>query len=124
VTLGGRWVPVKRPRVRASDGTGEVPVPAYELFKTPPSCSARWPRGIRPVQSVAQGIRCFDDPNLMGSAGPVPVMRLAERAGLQTLLGQQLSVPSPNAAVKAVGVIDGMLACATASTTWTWSGTA
>jgi putative transposase len=34
VTLGGRRVPVRRPRVRASDGTGEVPVPAYELFNS------------------------------------------------------------------------------------------
>ncbi len=32
VTLGGRRVPVNRPRVRATDRTGEVPVPAYELF--------------------------------------------------------------------------------------------
>src|SRR3954470_18351702 len=29
---GGRRVPVSRPRVRAIDGSGEVPVPAYELF--------------------------------------------------------------------------------------------
>jgi putative transposase len=32
VTLGGRRVPVARPRMRAVDGTGELPVPAYELF--------------------------------------------------------------------------------------------
>ncbi len=32
VTLGGRRVPVERPRVRAADGSGELPVPAYELF--------------------------------------------------------------------------------------------
>jgi len=32
VTLGGRRVPISRPRVRASDGSGELPVPAYELF--------------------------------------------------------------------------------------------
>jgi putative transposase len=32
VTLGGRRVPVSRPRVRAADGTGELPVPTYELF--------------------------------------------------------------------------------------------
>ena len=32
VTLGGRRVPVTRPRVRAADGTGELPMPAYELF--------------------------------------------------------------------------------------------
>ncbi len=32
VTLGGRRVPVTRPRVRRADGTGELPVPAYEVF--------------------------------------------------------------------------------------------
>src|SRR3954453_2109245 len=32
VTLGGRRVPVERPRMRAVDGSGELPVPAYELF--------------------------------------------------------------------------------------------
>ena len=30
--MGGRRVPVCRPRIRASDGSGELPVPAYELF--------------------------------------------------------------------------------------------
>jgi putative transposase len=34
VTLGGRRVPVARPRVRAVDGSGELPVPAYELFSS------------------------------------------------------------------------------------------
>ncbi len=34
VTLGGRRVPVVRPRVRAADGSGELPVPAYELFSS------------------------------------------------------------------------------------------
>jgi hypothetical protein len=32
VTLGGRRVPVRRPRVRAVDGSGELPVAAYEVF--------------------------------------------------------------------------------------------
>jgi putative transposase len=32
VVLGGRKVPVRRPRVRTADGTGEVAVPAYETF--------------------------------------------------------------------------------------------
>ena len=32
VSLGGRRVPVRRPRVRAADGSGELPVPAYEVF--------------------------------------------------------------------------------------------
>jgi transposase-like protein len=32
VSLGGRRVPVTRPRMRAADGSGELPVPSYELF--------------------------------------------------------------------------------------------
>ena len=34
VTLGGRRVPVRCPRVRTADGNGEVAVPAYELFSS------------------------------------------------------------------------------------------
>jgi len=34
VTLGGRRVRVDRPRVRAVHGSGELPVPAYELFSS------------------------------------------------------------------------------------------
>ncbi len=34
VVLGGRRVPVRRPRVRAADGSVEVAVPAYELFSS------------------------------------------------------------------------------------------
>ncbi len=32
VSLGGRRVPVDRPRMRAADGSGELAVPSYELF--------------------------------------------------------------------------------------------
>jgi hypothetical protein len=55
---------------------------------------------IRPV---------FDDPNLVSAAGLVPALRLASSAGLHDLL-DGLTVPSPNAAAKAVGVVGGMLA--------------
>src|SRR5690349_23061827 len=34
VSLGGRRVPVERPRMRAVDGSGELPVAAYELFSS------------------------------------------------------------------------------------------
>ena len=34
VTLGGRRVPVTRPRVRAADGSAELPVASYELFSS------------------------------------------------------------------------------------------
>ncbi len=56
VTLGGRRVPVARPRVRAADGSGELPVPAYELFsgtevaassRSGPDTARPWPAGPR-----------------------------------------------------------------------------
>ena len=34
VTLGGRRVRVRRPRVRATDGSGKLSVPAYDLFSS------------------------------------------------------------------------------------------
>ena len=34
VTLGGRRVAITRPRVRAADGTGELPIASYELFSS------------------------------------------------------------------------------------------
>jgi transposase-like protein len=34
VTLGGRRVPVTRPRVRTADGAGELPIASYELFSS------------------------------------------------------------------------------------------
>ena len=34
VTLGGRRVPVTRPRVRAAGGAGELPIASYELFSS------------------------------------------------------------------------------------------
>ena len=34
VTLGGRRVPVTRPRVRAVDGSGELHLPSYDLFSS------------------------------------------------------------------------------------------
>jgi hypothetical protein len=34
VTLGGRRVPIVRPRMRATDGSAEGPIPRYEVFGT------------------------------------------------------------------------------------------
>jgi hypothetical protein len=52
----------------------------------------------------------FDDPNLVSVAGLVPVLRLAQSAGLHDLLDEQLSIASPDAAAKATSVVGGMLA--------------
>ena len=71
VTLGGRRVPIERPRMRAADGSGELPVPAYELFSQTEVLgrlamqrmlaglsSRRYPAGLEPVgQRVEQQAR-------------------------------------------------------------------
>jgi putative transposase len=62
VILGGRRVPARRPRMRAVDGSGELPVPSYELFSQTEVLgrmamermlaglsSRRYPLGLEPV---------------------------------------------------------------------------
>ena len=61
-----------------------------------------------PVKSAS-----FDDPNLLAAAGLVPVMRLAERAGLSQLAGEHLSVPTDKGAHpdrKVFSLVAGMVA--------------
>lgn len=55
----------------------------------------------------------FDDPNLVSSAGLVPVVELARAAGLQELAQRHLSVPSDkgaNAGLKVASLVAGMVA--------------
>ncbi len=55
----------------------------------------------------------FDEPNLIGSAGLVPVMELAQDAGLQSLAQGRLSVPTDkgaNAGLKVAALVAGMCA--------------
>jgi hypothetical protein len=52
----------------------------------------------------------FDDPNLVSSAGLVPVLALARRCGLHESARAALTVPNPNAAVKVAAVVAGMVA--------------
>jgi putative transposase len=67
VTLGGRRVAVQRPRVRAADGSGELPVAAYELFSGTELLgrlalermlgglsTRRYPLGLEPVGTQAE----------------------------------------------------------------------
>jgi hypothetical protein len=62
VTLGGRRVRVRRPRVRTTDGTGELPVPTYQAFTSTELLgqlalermlaklsTRRYPAGLEPV---------------------------------------------------------------------------
>jgi hypothetical protein len=55
----------------------------------------------------------FDDPNLVSSAGLVPVLALARSAGLHELAQQHLSVPTDkgaNAGLKVASLVAGMVA--------------
>ena len=55
----------------------------------------------------------FDDPNLVSCAGLAPVMHLAERAGLQELVGEHVEISRPggvNAHLKIPGLVAGMVA--------------
>ena len=55
----------------------------------------------------------FDDPNLVSSAGLVPMVALAESAGLRTLAQEPLSVPTDkgaNAGLKVASLVAGMVA--------------
>ncbi|WP_134772176.1 IS1380 family transposase [Ornithinimicrobium flavum] len=55
----------------------------------------------------------FDDPNLIGTAGLVPVMGLAEEAGLEDLVAGHVSVPGSagaNADLKVSSLVAGMVA--------------
>ncbi len=69
VTLGGRRVPVRRPRVRAADGQGELPVPAYQLFTSTELLgelalermmaklsTRRYSAGLEPVGSAVEAV--------------------------------------------------------------------
>jgi Transposase DDE domain group 1 len=55
----------------------------------------------------------FDDPNLVSCAGLVPVLALAQRCGLATLLGERLKISvkgGANAAAKVLALLAGMVA--------------
>src|SRR4051812_4953860 len=63
---------------------------------------------IRPVVSAT-----FDEPNLVGAAGLVPLMSLAGKAGLRELADQRMSVPTDkgaNAGLKLSSLVAGMAA--------------
>src|SRR5437867_2047796 len=55
----------------------------------------------------------FDDPNLVSSAGLVPVVALAESVGLRGLVDEHLTVPTDkgaNAGLKVSSLVAGMVA--------------
>ena len=69
----------------------------------------------------------FDDPNLVSRGGLVPVMALAERAGLEALVRRHVRIAAKTGVypeVKVGCLVAGMAAAPTRSMTWTCCGTA
>jgi hypothetical protein len=67
---------------------------------------------VRLLHSLAKIQATFDDPNLVSQAGLVPVMALAQRAGLGDLVEQHVRIGRKcgvNPQVKAPGVVAGMI---------------
>ncbi len=73
VTLGGRRVPVRRPRMRTAGGAAEVPVPSYELF------SSTEILGRMAMTKMLAGVSTRRYP-----VGLEPVGQRAERAAIST----------------------------------------
>ena len=68
---------------------------------------------MRLLHSIAKTSACFDDPNLVASAGLVPLMALAECAGLHDLAAAHVRLAGPqaaNAALKVASLAAGMAA--------------
>ncbi len=71
-------------------------------------------KAIRQMQlsQIPRVTATFDEPNLIASAGLVPVMRLARRAGLDRLVARTVSVPGGagcDAAAKVASIVAGMI---------------
>jgi len=71
-------------------------------------------KAIRQMQlsQIPRSAASFDEPNLIVSAGLVPVMRLARRAGLDGLVARRLSIPGGagcDAAAKVASIVAGMI---------------
>ena len=63
--------------------------------------------------TLSAGSATFDEPNLVSGAGLVPLMKLADRAGLHRLGNEHLSVPTDkgaNAGLKLASLVAGMAA--------------
>src|SRR3712207_3633408 len=68
---------------------------------------------MRLFHTVGRTSAVFDDPNLVSAAGLVPVLALADRAGLHELAEEHLTVPTDkgaNSGLKVCSLVAGMVA--------------
>ncbi len=99
VSLGGRRVPVTRPRVRAADGTGELAVASYELFSSTEILgrlamekmlaglsTRRYPVGLEPV-----GVRITEKATATSKSAVSRRFVAMTETALAELLSQDLS---------------------------------
>jgi hypothetical protein len=99
VTLGGRRVPVRRPRVRAADGSGELPVPAYEVFAGTEVLgrmamermlaglsTRRYPAGLEPVGEAVEQAASATSKSAV-SRRFVAAVRRGDRVGVEAPAG-------------------------------------
>src|SRR3954454_22642938 len=92
-----------------------MPLPAGRLGLATASIDStrKGTSGMRLSHILGRTSAVFDDPNLVSSAGLVPTLALADRAGLRELAEEHLSVPSDkgaNAGLKVASLVAGMVA--------------
>jgi hypothetical protein len=68
---------------------------------------------VQVSHAARSAVASFDDPNLVSASGLLPMLRLAEKAGLRRLADQWLTVPTDkgaNAGLKVSSLVAGMVA--------------
>src|SRR4051812_30339574 len=83
------------------------------LATVPMTTTRKGTSGMRLSHTLGTTSAVFDDPNLVSSAGLVPVLGLAESAGLRELADEHLTVPTDkgaNAGLKVASLVAGMVA--------------
>src|ERR1700722_6280457 len=91
---------------KVSSGLGERELRSYPVPGGEDTPQGRLPHDVAKIDAG------FDDPDLVSQAGLVPVMALAQRAGLGDLVAGHVRIARAcgvNAAVKVPGIVAGMI---------------
>jgi hypothetical protein len=95
VTLGGRRVPLRRPRVRTADNTAELPVATYEQFTRTDLL------GAMALERMLAGLSTRDDRVGLEPVGTAVTERA--RATSRSAAGPPVCGPDPDRAGRAAG---------------------
>src|SRR3954469_21026619 len=83
------------------------------LATVPNTSTRKGTSGMRLSHTLGRTSAAFDDPNLVSAGGLVPVLALAESAGLRDLADAHVTVPTDkgaNAGLKVASLVAGMVA--------------